>query len=202
MRIVAPDWTRAEIRLLLLLPLLFLKRKSTIPAPGNEAGWSQAAALSLSSLPRTRLRSHINTHTHTHSQTHTWPVWRQRRGFPLPYESIRQTLQTLCHCVAASPHHATLQLPLSFRFSLCLCVSVCLSLSVPFASICCVFASLSELSLTLSRLPAVTNSAAFFSLAGLRRFSYLNRLPHYLFFFEFLFHKSRAEAFFSKSASF
>lgn len=64
----------------------------------------------------------------------------------------------LCHCVAASPHHATLQLPLSFRFSLCFCVSVCFSLSVRFALILCVFASLPELSLTLSCLPAITNS--------------------------------------------
>lgn len=84
----------------------------------------------------------------------------------------------LCHRVAASPllttpHFCSLSL---FRFSRCFCVSVCLSLSVLIASIRCVFASLHELSLTLSRLAAVTNSAALFTVAGLCCFSYLRRV--------------------------
>lgn len=89
----------------------------------------------------------------------------------------------------------TVWLPLSFRFSLCFCVSVCLSLSVHVASIRRVFASLPELSLTLSRLRAIPNSAVLFTLTFLFFISE-HLSPHYLCLLNFSFHKSRSEMFF------
>ena len=128
------------------------------------------------------------THKHTHSTTYSdtrGPCDVSKGDFPC-HTRVSDRLYKCC---------VTVWLPLSFRFSLCFCVSGCLSLSVHVASIHRVFASPPEPSLTLSRLPAIPNSAVLFTLALLFFISEHLSL-HYLCLLNFPFHKSRSEFFF------
>lgn len=130
----------------------------TTPDTCNEAHWSQAAEIAVQLTTSTPLLTHKHTHSHTFIHTRG-PSDVSRGDFPChmrAWDRHKKCCVIVWLYRLSAPHFSCL----SLFDSLCFCASVCLLLSVRFASIYFVFARLPELSLTLSCLSEVSNSAA------------------------------------------